>query len=250
MSEFHDGWLTSNGYKISEKFQQYASSPSVDFEPASEILNENFSFKLIEILWLELALLDALNFWFEPDTINGDQFIAVAKERELPGFEGEGYLIGDEAEGHPLLRLYNPSFAEIPWLEIKYTVDIEKIIELKAKGSLDEELSMIDNNSIWGKFLLSPEQIPLEDIKEDLQHIASEHLAPFYYEAVWVEVEVNKDKVREKLRSQPWLWSELDKDKKWKIINALVSSSEADVDEVGWYIGYLIRLHLLYAEKS
>ena len=223
MSELHDGWLTSNEYRVNEKFQQYASSSTVDFEPASEVLNENFFFGLIEVLWLELALFDALSFWYEPDSIDGDQFIALAKERNLPGFEDEDFYFAD-LFGHRLLRLYNPSFAESPWLEIKYAVDIEKILELKSKGILDEELSTIDKDSSWGKFLISPEETPLNDIEEDLQHIASLHLAPFYDEAVWVEVKVNKDKVREKLSSLPWLWSELDKEKKWKVVNALVSS--------------------------
>ena len=234
MSEWHNGWRTSDGFEISEEFQKCATSKSLDFSPSTEILNENFLFPLIELLWLELAELELIEFTYQPDAVDGDSFIGSEK-----GKESIFSYIDDWLQLVP----YFPDLDESPWLSINYSIDTEEVQNLLNSGELESELSNLSEGSSEWQFLNNPIGTPVDQSILDLFIDAAQYQsAPLVY-AVEILVKPIKGEVTKRLESQAWRWATLSEEKKRIITKAIIDSKNEDGDQLGLYLGYLISIH-------
>lgn len=243
MDDLDDGWARYPGETHKRIFQTLPSELESNSLESPDLLSQDFAYKFIELMWLELTTMDSISFQFDPDDdFFPDSFIGFSPEDwNRYGIEGD----------RNLEKLYSPRHDEKPWVRIEYTIMQDLLRQMRDEGELDDFIDELagpkwENDvqaQALNRFITSDVDLPVdESIMQIFVQSALEHVAPGYgcvdFEIIPIESELS-----ERLDRFPWRWSTLTETQKHAVVGMIIELKENDEDELGWYMGYLISIH-------
>ena len=206
------------------------NKPYPKIESPAQIVS-SIAAEFTQYLWMELALLDKLDFYYEHDSIDGDHFGPIGFDLELSSTE---YLL---SQG------YFAAFGEERWINLSYEPMEEDILEEFESIELSDFLlkpshllyisSLLRGNEL-GHISLS-NSFNVDEIIKNLSETDD-----FMYENIDTIVIPDKDQIKFLLNEKEFNYTNINEDNK----KLLVSSLRATLDHS--FLGkYGISQHIL-----
>lgn len=187
-------------------------TPDIDFTPQEMIYS--IELELLETLWMELAYLDKMEFYFIPydPEARGSTFGPVGDE-----FIGE-YI-------SPIM--YQPNREFLKWVDIEYEIDYANVLD-----NINLDFGYYENyvNYVFSleygsnnhHLNIYPHFNSKNYLRKAIDNLSS--TGEREYEGIYANPIPNKDKIIDILKNRGYMFGELDTENKRLIINSLIET--------------------------